>query len=173
MIAGFLLGAWAQPDSYHWQWDAISSLASQEAAQRWWMTGGFVGNGICHLFTARRMPRSWGRVLIAVGGVAVLLVALFPEQPDHTSFMHDFGAGLAFFTLAAWPVFAIDERVWATRRNVAIAASATMLTLLAWFLATLFGVPALGLVERALAVAEALWPLIVLESVRRSRESVA
>jgi hypothetical membrane protein len=168
LIAGFVIGALAQPESYHWQWDAISSLASYEARERWWMTAGLYGNGVCHLLTARSLPRSYGRWLVALGGVGVLIVAAFPEQPRHGSFMHDLGAGLAFFALAVWPLLAVDPRSWATRRPVALAASAAMLALLGWFLLTLFGVPALGLAERALAVAEAVWPLVVMETLRRS-----
>ncbi len=164
LIAGFVLGTLAQPESYHWQWDAISSLASHGAREPYWMTAGFYGNGLCHLVTARRL----GNPLVFVGGIGVLIVAAFPEQPHHGSWMHDFGAGLALFTLAIWPLFTTDERCWATSQRVARAAALTMLSLLAWFFVTLFGVPALGVVERALVVVEALWPLIVLESLRRA-----
>jgi hypothetical membrane protein len=169
LIVGFTVGAWVQPEGYHWQWDAISSLASSEAHQRWWMNGGFVGVGLCHLLTARQLRRSYGSAMLALGGLGVLMVAVFPELPgERDSILHDTGAGLAFFWLAIWPLFAVDERAWATRRKWAAVASGTMFALLAWFLFTLFGVPALGVAERLLAVAESLWPLVVLRSQRRA-----
>jgi hypothetical membrane protein len=166
LIAGFLLGAHAQPDTYHWQRDAISSLASYEAQQRWWMTAGFYGNGVCHLITAHLLRvRTSARALLALGGLGVILVALFPEHQP----MHLVSAGIAFGALALWPFFSAQRAAaWAVRPRVAIAAGVGLSLLLAWFLATMmFGVYAFGVAERALAVAEALWPLVALKSTER------
>jgi hypothetical membrane protein len=168
LIAGFVIGALRQPDSYDWVWQPISALASYEAHERWWMTAGFVGNGLCHLRTASKLPPSVGRRLLALAAVGVLIVAAFPQEPAPLWIMHDVGAGLAFLPFAIWPLFAIDGRTWATGTTAARAASGVMLGLLAWFLVTLYDVWALGVAERALAVAEALWPLVVLESTKRA-----
>ena len=61
---------------------------------------------------------------------------------------------------------------WGLRPAIAVSASAVIVALLAWFLAELVtGGDQLGLAERVLGCAQALWPLLVVMSCRRSRSA--
>ena len=88
---------------------------------------------------------------------------------------HTAAATVAFISLAVWPAFA-----WVRRRRpeqivaavleprVSAAATCALLLTLAWFFAELLaGGQKVGLAERVAAGAQALWPLVVVLSVRK------
>ena len=92
-----------------------------------------------------------GRLVLAAGGVATVLVAAFPVPRDGTSDAHRVPAGIGFVTLALWPVFAARRgrsTPPALRAPPSWAAAAVLVVLLAWFVVELFG-------------AQSLWPLVV------------
>ena len=99
-------------------------------------------------------------------GVAVVLVAVFPETAGGGgSLAHTFWSTVAFVALAVWPLAACRRGpvvpAW-LRPGVCAVAAGVLLGLLVWFGAELIGAGRrLGLAERVLAGAEAVWPLMV------------
>ena len=83
LIAGFSIAAALQPASYSPVQDTISALAARGAADPWVMTLSLVGVGICYVLTAvgLRPAHRYGRISLAGGGVATLLVATFQQPP--------------------------------------------------------------------------------------------
>ena len=73
------------------------------------MTAALAGLGACHVITATglRPARGAGRMVLAFGGVATVLVAAFPEPSQGGSEAYTVAASLAFTSLAIWPAFAV------------------------------------------------------------------
>jgi hypothetical membrane protein len=162
LVGGFTLAAHRQPAGYDATRDTISALAGYGATDRWVMTAALLGVGVCHVVTAvgLRPVAVAGRVLLAAGGVATLLVAAFPLPRTGSSLPHAVAALVAFAALTAWPALA--------RRS--FVATAVLALLLAWFGYELFSDgDRVGLSERVLAAAQAIWPLCV--AVAGSRRS--
>jgi hypothetical protein len=114
----------------------------------------------------RPVPGS-ARALHALGGAATLAVAALPVDRYPTA--HGVAAGIGFGALALWP--ALARRRGATgilRPAVAVGASAALVGLLGVFVVELQGGgAATGLAERAVAGAQAVWPLVVVVALRR------
>jgi hypothetical protein len=169
LVGGWTLAARRQPGGYDAIRDTISALAGHGATDRWLMTAGLAGLGGCHVVTALglRPAATPGRVLLATGGAATLLVAAFPVPRTGTSQAHFAAALVAFGALTLWPTLAAVRpptapALWALRPDVCLAATAVMASLLGWFGVELFGDGShVGLSERVLAAAQALWPLCV------------
>jgi len=171
LVGGWTLAEARQPPGYNSVRDTISALAAYGATDRWIMTSALAGLGACHVVTAAglRPARRAGRVALAGGGVATVLVATFPQPAHGNSVAHTVAATVAFIALGAWPALAARRRVLApllTRRNSA-AASAVLLGLVVWFAVEVHGGER-GLAERAAAGAQALWPLAVVVTSRRA-----
>ena len=134
------------------------------------MTTGLFLLGICHVVTAAGLPEAarWGRLLLALGGIATIVVAASPQPAA----AHSPAAAVGFVALTLWPVF---SRL--PRPAVGAAATLVLLALLIWLGVEIQGGDALGLSERLLAGAQALWPLVVVllvwVSERRGRSAVA
>jgi hypothetical protein len=116
-----------------------------------------------------RPARRVGRLLLAAGGGATVLVAVFPQPVRGNSVAHTIAAGAAFVALATWPLFAAHRKGTAPllTRPVEAATSVVLLGLVVWFAAELHGSQR-GLAERAAAGAQALWPLAVVVTTRRA-----
>jgi hypothetical protein len=110
--------------------------------------------------------------------VATLLVAAFPVPRTGTSPAHFAAAMVAFAALTLWPTLARSRSPEPTparrlvsgpaavpaplRPAVSLAATVALASLLGWFGIELFSDgPHVGLSERVLAAAQALWPLCV------------
>ena len=166
LIGGWTVAAARQPPSYDAVRDTISALAEHGAPDRWIMTAGLAVLGICHLATASGLSEAApaGRMLLAVGGAATVVVAMAPQpSPGHVP-----AAAVGFVALAVWPVAA---RVPGPRS--ALCATAVLLAVLVWLTAELRGGELLGVSERFLAGAQALWPLLVALYVFRIRRGAA
>jgi hypothetical membrane protein len=174
LIGGWTLAAALQPPGYDPQRDTISALAGLGATNRWVMTVGLLGLGVCHVVTALalRPAARAGRALLAVGGVAPIAVGAFPLPAIGTSQAHRIAAGVGFLTLAAWPLFAWrrDPSAPSALRPVAsILAAVVLFGLLGWFAVELGGDgDRVGLTERLVAGAQSLWPLVVVLDSRRT-----
>ncbi|MFI6270937.1 DUF998 domain-containing protein [Micromonospora zamorensis] len=186
----FLIGGWtlaqaAQPDGFDPIRQTISALAAADADHRWIMTVGLAGLGICHLATALGLVTAApaGRGLLALGGLATVVLVAFPQHPGGGSTTHVVAAGVAFVALAVWPALAVPHRAAPTvprraapsldrvRRDppdgsaprvrwAALAVTAVLLGLLGWFAVEFFtDGPRIGLTERLVAAAEAVVPL--------------
>ena len=176
LVGGWTLAAALQPGSFDAVSGTISSLAAQGAADRWVMTLALAGTGACHVITglALRPAASAGRLILMAGGVAVVLVAAFPETAvDGGSLAHTFWSTFAFVALAVWPLAASRRGslvpAW-LRPGVRAGVAVVLLGLLVWFGTELIGAGRqLGLAERVLAGAEAGWPLVVVLACRWSQ----
>jgi hypothetical membrane protein len=173
LIGGWTLAAALQPPGYRSTRDTISALAGLGATDRWVMTTGLAGLGACHLVTALglRPVAPGGRALLALGGVATLLVAAFPVPRAGTSAVHQVVAGIGFVSLGLWPALAWRRGPavpWVLQPPVAVAAAVVLLGLVGWFAVALSGTGPVGLTERLAAGAQAVWPLVVVLAVRRS-----
>jgi hypothetical membrane protein len=168
MIGGWTLAAAQQPSSDPVQ-ETISALAASSAVDPWIMTAGLAITGVAHMVTAaglRPVPRA-GRVLHALGGAATLAVAALPV--DAYPQAHGIAAGIGFGALALWPALALRRGATGVLRPaVSVGASAVLVGLLGVFVVELqAGGAATGLTERAVAGAQALWPLVVVVALRR------
>ena len=176
LVGGWTLAAGLQPGSFDSVSGTISSLAGQDAGDRWVMTLALAGTGACHVVTglALRPAASAGRLILMAGGAAVVLVAAFPETPGGGgSLAHTFWSTFAFVALALWPLAASGRGpltpTWLSPGVCAVAAG-VMFSLLVWFYTELIGAgQQLGLAERVLAGAEAAWPLAVVAACRWSQ----
>jgi len=170
-----LIGGWAiaevrQPSGYSPVRDTISALAATGASDRWLMTSALAGLGICHVVTALGLhpARRPGRIVLACGGTATVLVAAFAQPAHGNSVLHTIAAMVAFISLGAWPIFAARHRPCAPLLTRVTSAMATvgLLSLVVWFAAEVHGGQR-GLAERAAASAQALWPLAVVLTTRQ------
>lgn len=166
LICGWALAATLQPAGYDAMVDSISALAAQGAADPWLMTGSLYVLGVCHLATAigLRAAALSGRVVLACGGVASVVVALSPEPAGGTSLRHLVSTGIGFTLLALFPVLAAERdtsAVWALRPTTGTVVTVVMAAGAAWFLIELHGHSVAGLAERILTAVQAAWPLVV------------
>jgi hypothetical protein len=164
LIGGWTIAAMQQPYGYNPISDTISSLAAQGATDRGVMTTALAGLGACYVITAAglRPARVAGRLVLACGGLATLLVAAFPQPVRANSIAHSAAAAIAFTAVAAWPVFGARHRPCAPLLTHFASGAATvfLLGLVLWLVFELHGGHR-GLAERAAAGMEALWPLAV------------
>jgi len=174
LIGGWTLAAARQPPGYDPLVATISALAARGATDRWVMTVALAGLGVCHAVTALglRAAAPSGRLTLAVGGVATVLVAAFPLPEVGTSPQHAVAAGVAFAALSLWPALALrrgaDVPV-GLRPAVAVSATVLLAGLAAWFTVALNTGTRVGLAERVLAGGQALWPLFVTLSLPKGR----
>lgn len=172
LIAGWAIGAALQPPGYSAVRDTISALAAHGATDRWVMSAALVGVGVSYLVVALGLHAapSRGRAVLAIGGVATCLVAAFAQPAHGNSVTHTIAAAFAFLALATWPIIAGRRTARSPLLSCGIsrAASAVLLGLVVWFALEIHG-DQRGLAERVAATAQALWPLLVVISVRRSQ----
>lgn len=164
LISGYFVASALQPASYDPIRDTISQLASPGAADSWVMTSALAGVGLCVLVAALGLQpaRGFGRITLASGGVATLLVAVF-RQPRHGySLAHELAVIAVAVTCCTWPVFASHRRHPAPllTRIPSLAAAGVSLGLAAWYALEGHGA-LLGLAERCAVAAPALWLLAV------------
>lgn len=172
LVGGWLIAGAVQPAGYDPVRQTISALAAHGAHHRWVMTLGLAGLGLAHLTTAAglRGIRPPARLVLAAAGLATLGVAAFSEPAHGSSGVHAGFATTAFVLLALWPAMMRGDDPslpWAQRAPVALAATAVSLGLLLWFAVTLSHGP-IGVSERLLSAQQALWPLVVVATARRS-----
>ena len=173
LVGGWTLAAARQPPGYDSRTDTISALAAQGATDRWIMTLVFAAIGLCYVLiaVAVREPALLGRVALATGGVATLLVAVFPQPRDGTSNGHGVVATIASSAVAIWPVLAArrgPQVSWPLRPMASATASVVLIGLLVWFVSELQRHTYVGTFERLAAVAEALWVGLAVTALRRS-----
>jgi len=178
LIGGWTLAAALQPGGFDSRTRTISELAGLDATDRWVMTLGIAGVGLCHVVTALalRPAARAGRIMLGLGGVASVLVAAFPLPAGGGSSMaHSTVAAASFVLLTIWAAYAgvrDSSAPWGLRRPVALAAGAVLAVLTAWFFVTaVTGAGDIGLSERAAAGAQALWPAAVVATVPRARRA--
>jgi hypothetical membrane protein len=172
LVGGWTVAARLQPPSYDQVSGTVSELMAVGATDRWVMTTVFLVVGVCYIVTgaALRPARLAGRLILITGSAAGMLVAVNPQPAVGVSVPHTVWAALGFAGLATWPAWAWRRGPsvpWGLRRGACVAAVATQLILLAWFLAEIFTrAGQLGLAERAVGVDQVFFPLAVVLSCR-------
>lgn len=171
LIGGFFVATALQPASYDPVRDTISELAGRGATDWWVMTSALAGVGACYLIAALGLEpaRDAGRVLLASGGVATLLIAVF-RQPRHGySLLHELAVIATVATCCTWPVFASRRHHPAPllTRIPSFAAAGVSLGLAAWYGLESHGA-LLGVAERCAAAAPPLWLLAVVVTTRQT-----
>lgn len=169
LIGGWQLAAARQRGGFDPVRQTISALAARGATEPWIMTTALAGVGVCHMITAAGLASAAvpGRMLLAVGGVATVSLAALPLPVTGDSPAHVAAASIAFSALSLWPALAARRgaqpgpAVWCS-------AATGLLGLLGWFgLDCFVEGPRIGLSERVLAGAQALWPLAAVFLARR------
>jgi hypothetical protein len=178
LVGGWTIAAALQPRSFNAVTGTISSLAAEGATDRWVMTLALAGVGTCHVLTglALRPASSAGRLILMTGGVATVLVAANPEPAGGGgSLPHTVWAAIGFIALAVWPLAARKRGASVPaglRPGVCAGATGVLLGLLVWFGVELIaGGRQVGLAERVLAGAQAVWPLAVVLACQRAQAS--
>jgi hypothetical protein len=138
------------------------------------MTVALTGLGVSHIVTALalRPAATAGRIVLAWGGIATVLVAALPLPADDSgSTLHAVSAGAGFLTLALWPALAVRRSARApavVRPPVAVPAAAVLVGVVTWFGIELSADRGyVGLSERAAAGAQAIWPFATVVLARR------
>lgn len=183
LIGGWTAAAAVQPVPFDSVTRTISDLAAADAAQSGLMTVALLGVGLSHVVTAcaLRCAAVAGRLALALGGLGTILVAAFPlPAGGGSSSAHTAAATVAVFSLAVWPAFAwvgpqAPGRVAVLLRpQPSAVAAGVLLVLLGWFFVEqVVGGPTVGLAERVATGGQALWPLAVVVSARRSQADLA
>ncbi len=180
LIGGWTLAGAVQPVPFDGFVRTISELAARDTPDRWLMTSALVGLGLSHLATAYALApaAAAGRLVHGLGGFATLLVAAFPlPGGGRSSAAHTATATVAFISLAVWPAFASTRRPVPTQPvatvlgpRVSAMATCALLLAVGWFFTELLvDGQRVGLAERVAAGAQALWPLVVVLSLRRAQ----
>ncbi|HME65518.1 MAG TPA: DUF998 domain-containing protein [Streptosporangiaceae bacterium] len=170
-----LIGGWTVAGGLQPQFDpvadTVSALAAIGATDRWVMSLVFVLVGACYILTALalRPAKTSGRMVLIAGAIAGMLVAANPEHAGgFGSVPHFVFASLGFAGLTLWPAAAAKRGPavpWALRPAPAAAAVAVQFALLAWFGTELIMAGRqVGLAERVMGGAQAIWPLAVVLS---------
>ena len=169
LIGGWQLAAVRQSGGFDPVGQTISALAARGATDRWIMTTALAGVGVCHVITAAglRSAAVAGRLLFATGGAATVLLAALPQPLAGDSTAHIATAAVIFPALSLWPALAW-RRGGQPGPAVWLVAASGLLGLLGWFAFENFGGgPRIGLSERVLAGAQAIWPLVAVLLARR------
>ena len=167
-----LIGGWMYAGSLVPGYDpirsTISDLAAGDVPTRWVMTLALVLTGLAHIVTAvgMRPADPAGRTVLAVGGVATLVIAWIPNNVvGHNVVGHMIAAYLAFAALSLWPAVIARNVPGAPlvlrRRFGQVTAVVLGLLILVTITDIITGGATLGLRERVLAGAQALTPLVV------------
>ena len=173
LVGGWTMATSLQPPAFDPVADTVSALAAVGAADRWVMTLTFLAVGVCDIATglALRPAGVAGRLILVAGSAMGTLVAVFPQHAGGGSPLHAVWASIGFAALAVWPAGARRRgpRVpWGLRPAVCAVAGVVLVLLLAWFAAEVVtGAGQAGLAERAVGLAQALWPLTVVLSCRQ------
>jgi hypothetical protein len=152
--------------------DTVSALAAVGAADRWVMTLTFALVGVCYIVTgiALRPAGPAGRLILAAGAAAGMLVTVNPQPAHGGSPAHALWASVGIAALAVWPAGAWRrgaEVPWGLRPAVCAGVVVVLAVLVAWFgLEVVTGAGHAGLAERVLGLAQAVWPLTVVLSCR-------
>jgi hypothetical protein len=172
LVVGWTTAALLEEPGYNPVTQTISVLAAGGRAGYWVLTGTLVAVGVCYLVTALGLHAASlaGRLSLGGGGLAAILLAMFPAPRTGGSLPHGWVVGVGFALLAVWPVLASDRRrgaPWGLRPVPSIAVSALMWAGAVWFLIEVEIHGAVGVAERVVTSGQALWPAVVVTSCLR------
>ena len=104
LVGGWTEAARLQPRPVDPVADPVSTLAAVGSADRWVMTLTFAVVGVCYIVTAvaLRPAGAAGRLILAAGAAAGMLVAVNPLPAHGGSPSHALWASVGFAALAVW-----------------------------------------------------------------------
>jgi len=169
LVGGSTTAAVLEGSSYNPVKQTISVLAAGGESVYWVLTATLISLGVCYLATAFGLHAAApaGRLALGAGGVAAIVLTMFPAPRTGGSFSHGSVVAVGFSLLAAWPVLACVRGAhapWGLRPVASLAASAVMVIGAGWFLIELQVHGAAGVAERVLTIAQSLWPVVVVVS---------
>ncbi|MXM66843.1 DUF998 domain-containing protein [Streptomyces sp. HUCO-GS316] len=175
LVGGWAIAARFEGSAYDPATQTISVLAAYGSPGFWVMTGALLALGACHILTAwgLRPAALAGRVALAGGGVAALVVALLPVPSSGGSLRHGSVVVVGFTLLAVWPVLAADRGAaapWGLRPAPSIIVTALIGLGAAWFVFEMQRHGSAGVAERVLTSLQSLWPFVVVVSCIRRLE---
>jgi hypothetical membrane protein len=166
LVGGGLLAEAAQPPgSYDPVGQTVSTLAGLGATDRWIMAAALAFAGVVYVLVAAGL-RGVGRVarlVLGVGGVAVVVAALAAQPVHGSSPLHMTATVIGAVAFVLWPLpLAADPALDPALRRGSLVASGAMAVALAWLCAQAWTDGTwLGVAERVLLLSETVWPLRV------------
>ncbi|SEG40423.1 Protein of unknown function [Actinacidiphila yanglinensis] len=188
LVAGFTTATLLEEPGYNPVTQTISVLAAGGRSGYWVFTGTLIAVGASYVATAWGLhaAKPAGRLCLAGGGVAAILLTVFPAPRTGGSLSHGAVVGVGFTLLAVWPLLATRRgrrrAPWGLRFVPSVVVSGLMWVGAAWFLVEVEINGAAGVAERVVTSGQALWPVVVVASClwharrlarRRARLSVA
>ncbi len=165
-VVGGLAAEVAQPlGTYDAVGQTVSTLAGRGATDRWIMATVLAAMGVIYLVMAaglQRVPRS-ARVVLGVGGAAVVVAALAAQPVHGSSTVHMAATVTGIVALVAWTVpLAADRTVDPALRRDSLVAVAAMTAAVTWLCAQAWTDGTwLGVAERVLILVQTVWPVRV------------
>ncbi|MEW1862110.1 DUF998 domain-containing protein [Streptomyces sp. NBC_00669] len=169
LVVGFTTATLLEEPGYNPVTQTISVLAAGNHRGYLVLTGTLIAVGTCYMATAwgLRAAKLSGRLCLAGGGVAAILLTVFPAPRTGGSMSHGAVVGVGFTLLALWPVFATRRgrrAPWGLRFVPSVVVSALMWVGAAWFLFEVESDGAAGVAERVVTSVQAVWPVVVVAS---------
>jgi hypothetical protein len=169
LVVGFTTATLLEEPGYNPVTQTISVLAAGNHRGYLVLTGTLIAVGSCYMATAWGLhaAKLTGRLCLAGGGLAAILLTVFPAPRTGGSLSHGAVVGVGFTLLALWPVFATRRgrrAPWGLRPVPSVVMSAVMWAGAAWFLVEVEIDGAAGVAERVVTSVQALWPVVVVLS---------
>lgn len=174
VVGGFLAEAAQPPGSYDAVGQTVSTLAGLGATDRWIMAAALAAAGVSYLLVAaflRGVGRS-ARLVLGVGGFAVVVAALAAQPVHGSSPLHMTATVTGAVAFVLWPLpLAADRGLDPGLRRGSLIATGAMALALAWLCAQAWTDGTwLGVAERVLILSETVWPIrIAIASWRGTR----
>ena len=171
IVGGFLAEAAQPPGTYDAVAQTVSTLAGLGAIDRWIMAATLATVGGIYVVVAAALhavPRS-ARLVLGVGGVAVVVAALAAQPVHGSSSVHMAATVTGAVAFVLWPLpLAADRGLDPGLRRGSLVASAVMAVALGWVCAQAWTDGTwLGVAERVLLLSETVWPAWIAVAVRR------
>src|SRR5882757_6537430 len=137
LVGGWTVAEVLEGPDYNPVTQTISVLAAGGSRVYWVLTAMLVCVGACYLVTAWGLHAAHlaGRLSLGGGGVAAILLAIFPAPATGGSLPHGSVVTVGFTLLALWPVLATrrGSAPWGLRPVPSIAVTALMWIGALWF----------------------------------------
>jgi hypothetical membrane protein len=169
LVVGFTTATLLEEPGYNPVTQTISVLAAGGRSGHWVLTGTLITVGACYVATAWGLhaAKLAGRLFLAGGGIAAILLTVFPAPRTGGSPSHGAVVGVGFTLLALWPVLATRRgrrTPWGLRFVPSVVMSVLMWIGAAWFLVEVQWYDAAGVAERVVTSVQAIWPVVVVAS---------
>ena len=165
VVGGLVAESVQPPGTYDAVGQTVSTLAGRGATDRWIMATVLAAMGVIYLVVAlglRHVPRP-ARLLLGVGGVAVVVAALAAQPAHGSSTIHMTATVTGLLAFIAWTIpLAADRGLDPGLRRDSAVALAVMAAALAWLCAQAWTDGTwLGAAERTILLVQTVWPVRV------------